>query len=119
MPIPKTTTRSATTVGTAASRTSSSGRAKYVTPDQKKALAQCDAVVKALRTAITAAAKKNPLLAGITAKGITVDTLGDFPFVAVKKNGQPLFDRQFEIDALRKLLPASLKRVPMGEISPY
>lgn len=95
------------------------GRAKYTSADQKKALAECDAVVKALKAGLAEAVKKNPQLKGITSRSITVDTLGDFPYVAVKKNGVPLTDRHFEVDALRKTLPANLRRVPIGDISPF
>ena len=94
-------------------------RTKYKSADQKAALQKCDDVVAALRKAIGEAAKTNPKLKGITARSITVDTLGDFPYVAVKKGSQPLTDRSFELNALRALLPVELRRVPMGDVSPF
>jgi hypothetical protein len=121
--MPRVTTAPAKPAKTATSSTPTTrahtGRAKYTSPDQKLALAQCDSVVARLKAVIVEAAAKDPLLKGIKASGITVDTLMDFPSVAVKKNGQLLFDRQDEIAALRKLLPAKLRDVPMGDISPY
>lgn len=97
----------------------STSRTKYTSPAQKAALQRCDDVVATLKKAISAAAKANPELKGITARSITVDTLGDFPYVAVKKSGRPLTDRSPELSALRALLPAELRRVPMGDVSPF
>lgn len=91
------------------------GRAKYTSPDQKLALKKCDDVVASLTRAL--ASKKLP--AELKGLKVSVDTLGDFPYVAVKKGRVPLFDRQSEIDSLRRLLPASLRGVPMGDVSPY
>lgn len=93
-------------------------RSKYTSPDQKAALKQCDDVVASLKKAL-AGRNVPPELKGIKPKDVSVDTLGDFPYVTVKKDGRPLFDRQSEIGALRALLPASLKRVPIGDVSPY
>jgi hypothetical protein len=96
----------------------STDRAKYTQPAQKAALKQCDDVVGALKKAL-AGKSLPPELKGIKPKDVSVDTLGDFPYVTVKKNGQPLFDRQPEVDGLRKLLPAALRRVPIGDVSPF
>jgi len=96
----------------------STDRSKYTSPAQKAALKQCDAVVTALKKAL--AAKNLPEgLKGIRPKDVSVDTLGDFPYVTVKKNGSALFDRNSQVDALRKLLPATLRRVPIGDVSPF
>jgi hypothetical protein len=91
------------------------GRAKYTSADQKKALKQCDDVVATLTRVL--ASTKAP--ADLKKLKVSVDTLGDFPYVSVKKGSVPLFDRQSEIDGLRKLLPASLRGVPLGDVSPY
>jgi hypothetical protein len=102
----------------APAKPAATGRAKYVTPDQIKTLKQCDAAVAAIVKGL--ATTHDPLLKGIKAKDVTVDTLGDFPYVTVKKNGKTLFDRQEEVGALYKLLPISLRRgVSIGDVSPY
>ncbi len=96
----------------------STDRSKYTSPAQKAALKQCDAVVTSLKKAL--AAKNLPEgLKGLRPKDVSVDLLGAFPYVTVKKNGSPLFDRNSEVEALRKLLPATLRRVPIGDVSPF
>ena len=90
-------------------------RAKYVTADQKAALKQCDDVVAALKKALA----KKDLPDAFKGLKVSVDTGGDFPSVNVKKNGRPLFDREVSLMGLRTLLPAELKRVPIGDTSPF
>ncbi|MBE2252997.1 MAG: hypothetical protein IAE78_25925 [Myxococcus sp.] len=94
------------------------GRAKYKSADQKAALQRCDDTVAALKKAL---AKKDLPAAfkGLKPKDVSVDTLGDFPYVTIKKNGRPMFDREVDLMGLRKLLPPELKRVPIGDTSPF
>ena len=92
----------------------------HLSADQRKSLTQCEAVVTSLRAWVGANQARLPEdLQGLKPKDITVQWGGDFPYVGVTLNGRPLTDRHFELDTLRKNLAPGLRRVPMGDVSPF